>query len=161
VIALRLEAVEIEAMAPPNAALFPEPGGSAQDYRRLLELLTARLGHENVLCPADVADYRPEVCNAWVPAATSRPKTPMHDVFDGRPFFLLAKPIALLMRNERPFYGSPLKIVQGPERLEAGWWNDQTAARDYYIAQGSDASCYWIYLERTHNARWYLHGLYA
>lgn len=161
VIALRLEAVKIEAMAPPNASLFPEPGGSPQDYHRLLELLTARLGRDNVLCPAEVADYRPEVCNAWTPAASKRAKAQLHEVFDGRPFFLLPKPIALLMRDERPFYGSPLKLVQGPERLEAGWWNDQTAARDYYIAQGSDASCYWIYLERVQDARWYLHGLYA
>lgn len=161
VIALRLEAVKIEAMLPPNASLFPEPGGSPQDYHRLLELLTARLGAENVLTPADVDDYRPEVCNAWVPATIKRPQTQVEEILDGRPFWLLPKPIALLMRDERPFYGSPLRITNGPERLEAGWWNDQTAARDYYVAQGTDGSCYWIYLERVKDARWYLHGLYA
>jgi protein ImuB len=161
VIALRLEAVKIEAMLPPNASLFPEPGGTPQDYHRLLELLTARLGADNVLTPAAVDDYRPEICNAWMPATAKRPKTQVEDVFDDRPFWLLPKPIALLMRDNRPFYGSPLKIIGGPERLEAGWWNDQTAARDYFIAQGSDASCYWIYLERTVDARWFLHGLYA
>ncbi|MFA9217489.1 MAG: DNA polymerase Y family protein [Sphingomonadaceae bacterium] len=161
VIALRLEALKIEPMLPPNASLFPEPGGSPQDFHRLLELLTARLGPDNVLSPADVEDYRPEVCNSWQPATSKRPAQPGAEILEGRPFWLLPKPIALLMRDERPFYGSPLRIVSGPERLEAGWWNDQTAARDYYIAQGSDASCYWIYLERTTNARWYLHGLYA
>src|SRR5471032_1722441 len=161
VIALRLEAVKIEPMLPPNASLFPEPGGTPQDFHRLLELLTARLGAENVLTPADVDDYRPEVCNAWMPAAAKRPKTQVEEILSGRPFWLLPKPIALLMRDERPFYGSPLKIVSGPERLEAGWWNDQTEARDYYVAQGTDASCYWIYLERVKDAHWYLHGLYA
>lgn len=161
VIALRLEAVKLEAMLPPNASLFPEPGGSPQDYHRLLELLTARLGAENVLTPASVDDYRPEVCNSWLPAGARHPKPDLADTIEGRPFWLLPRPIALLMRNERPFYGSPLKLVQGPERLEAGWWNDQTAARDYYIAQAADASCYWIYLERSRDARWYLHGLYA
>nr|WP_296002084.1 DNA polymerase Y family protein [Rugamonas sp.] len=161
VIALRLEAVKIEAMLPPNASLFPQPGGSPQDYHRLLELLTARLGPENVLTPADVDDCRPEVCNAWLPATAKRPATPVEEILGGRPFWLLPKAIPLLMRDERPFYGSPLKIVSGPERLEAGWWNDQTVARDYYVAQGSDASCYWIYLERVKDARWYLHGLYA
>ena len=69
------------------------------------------------------------------------------------------------MRNERPFYGSPLMLISGPERIEAGWWNDETAARDYFIAQGTDASCYWIYLERmqlgAQAPRWFLHGLYA
>lgn len=161
VIALRLEAIKIEPMLPPNASLFPEPGGSPQDFHRLLELLTARLGAENVLTPADVDDYRPEVCNAWTPATAKQPKTQVEEILSGRPFWLLPKPIALLMRDERPFYGSPLKIISGPERLEAGWWNDQTAARDYYVAQGTDASCYWIYLERVKDARWYLHGLYA
>lgn len=160
VIALRLEAVKIEAMAPPNASLFPDPGGSAEEFHRLLELLVARLGADNVLVPGVVDDYRPEVCNTWVPAASAR-RGQLQEVFQGRPFFLLPKPIALLMRDERPFYGSALRIVQGPERIEAGWWNDQTAARDYYLAQGSDDTRYWIYLERTQEARWYLHGLYG
>ncbi|MBA5686325.1 DNA polymerase Y family protein [Duganella sp. LX47W] len=162
VIALRLEAVKIEPMLPPNETLFPEPGGSPQDYARLLELLTARLGAENVLVPANVDDYRPEVCNSWTPATSKRPKTQVEEILDGRPFWLLPTPIRLLMRDERPFYVSPLKIIDGPERLEAGWWNDQTAARDYYVAQGSDASCYWIYFERVQeDPRWYLHGLFA
>jgi protein ImuB len=161
VIALRLDAKKLEPMLPPNESLFPEPGGSPQDFHRLLELLTARLGAENVLTPAATQDYRPEVCNEWKPVTEKQLKLEGDEVMEGRPFWLLPKPIALLMRGERPFYGSPLKIIQGPERLEAGWWNDQTAARDYFIAQGTDASCYWVYLERTKDARWYLHGLYA
>ena len=161
VIALRLDVKKVEAMLPPNASLFPQPGGSPQDFHRLLELLTARLGAENVLTPAAIQDYRPEVCNEWVALTEKYVALDGDEVMDGRPFWLLPKPIALLMRGERPFYGSPLKIIQGPERLEAGWWNDQTAARDYFIAQGTDASCYWVYLERTKDARWYLHGLYA
>lgn len=162
VIALRLEAKKIEPMLPPNASLFPEQGGSPQDYARLLELLTARLGADQVLVPGDVEDYRPEVCNSWVPATAKRPKTEVEEILEGRPFWLLPKPIRLLMRDERPFYVSPLRIIDGPERLEAGWWNDETAARDYYIAQASDASCYWIYFERVaDDPRWYLHGLYA
>ncbi|CAN7408906.1 Y-family DNA polymerase [Duganella sp. LjRoot269] len=162
VIALRLEALKIEAMMPPNESLFPEPGGSPQDYARLLELLTARLGPEGVLVPADVNDYRPEVCNSWVSVTTRRPKASV-EIMDGRPFWLLPKPIKLLMRDDRPFYGgSPLKFISPPERLEAGWWDDQTAARDYVVAQGADATCYWIYFERVkEDARWFLHGLFA
>lgn len=162
VIALRLDAVKIEAMLPQNDSLFPEPGGSPQDYARLLELLTARLGPEGILVPAYVDDYRPEVCNTWVPANTKRPKADM-EILDGRPFWLLPKPIKLLMRDDRPFYGgSPLKFISSPERLEAGWWDDQTAARDYVVAQGADATCYWIYFERIkEDARWFLHGLFA
>jgi exonuclease VII large subunit len=44
VIALRLEATQRAAWAPPNTELFTEPGGTPEDYHRLLELLAARLG---------------------------------------------------------------------------------------------------------------------
>lgn len=161
VIALRLEVAVTEAACPINDSLFPEPGGSLEDYHRLLELLTTRLGSENVLTPSNVEDYRPEVYNAWVSATTKSSKACIKQVISSRPFFLLPKPIALLMRDERPFYGSPLKIIRGPERIEGGWWDAQSAARDYFIAQGNDGSCYWIYLERSNDARWFLHGLYA
>lgn len=161
VIAIRLDAKLLSPMLPPTQSLFPEPGGSPADFRRLLELLTARLGTENVLSPIETHDYRPEVSNSWAPATEKHPTSNSDDELFERPFWILSKPLPLLMRGERPFYGSPLKLLQGPERIEAGWWNDQLAARDYFIAQAADATCYWIYLERTQDARWYLHGMYA
>ena len=161
VIGLRLKTLHLTAMEPPTESLFPEPGGSPADVLRLMELLSARLGPENVLAPIPSADHRPEVCNAWGPA-TERFRKVSDDLDDlARPFWLLAKPIKLLIRDDRPFYGSPLVLIRGPERIEAGWWNDQTAARDYYVAQGSDASCFWIYRERSGEMQWYLHGLFA
>ncbi|MYN26961.1 Y-family DNA polymerase [Duganella levis] len=162
VIALRLEVLHVEPMLPPNESLFPEPGGSPQDYTRLLELLTARLGAEHVLVPACVDDHRPEIYNCWVPATTKQPKSQIEGILGGRPFWLLPNPIKLLVRGERPVYISQLQILEGPERLEAGWWSDQIEARDYYVAQSTDASCYWIYRERIQgDVLWYLHGLFA
>jgi protein ImuB len=67
VIALRLDATQVEAMVPPNESLFPEPGGTPADFNRLLKLLTARLGKESVLQPVALDAYRPEVCNTWAP----------------------------------------------------------------------------------------------
>ena len=161
VIALRLDARDLVALQPPTESLFPEPGGSPADFARLLELLTARLGSDNVLTPACQADHRPEVCNTWVPV-TGKPATAQVEAAAlARPFWLLPQPLALLVREDRPFYGSPLRLISGPERIEAGWWNDQIAARDYFVAQANDHSCYWIYLERTQAARWFLHGLYG
>lgn len=161
VIGLRLEALKIEAMLPPNESLFPEPGGSPQDYARALELVAARIGPENVLVPAYTDDYRPEVCNSWMPVTAKPGKAAQTEVLEGRPFWMLPKPLKLLVRDERPFYMSPLKILEGPERLEAGWWNDDTAVRDYYVAQAADSTCYWIYRERIPDAPWYLHGMFA
>ncbi|MET3140032.1 protein ImuB [Undibacterium sp. GrIS 1.2] len=161
VIALRLDVKQVVPMIAPTQSLFPEPGGNPANFNRLLELLTARLGRENVLTPVALNDYRPEVCNAWGPASDKPIRLDDETELLERPFWILDKPIALIMRDERPFYISPLKIIKGPERVEAGWWDDQIAARDYFVAQASDTSCYWIYLERTQEAKWYLHGLYA
>ena len=79
--------------------------------------------------------------------------------------WLLTKPVALLLRDHRPFYGSPLTLVSAPERIEAGWWGE-AQTRDYFIAEGHDHAHYWLYRERPSGAtgdtpRWYLHGLFA
>lgn len=161
VIGLRLEAGRLVDLVPSNGSLFPEPGGSPADLLRLTELLAARLGPDNVLAPAAAADHRPEVCNAWRPAAAKLSKLPDDEEDLQRPFWLLKQPIKLLMRDDRPYYGSPLTLIRGPERIEAGWWNDDTAARDYYIGQGKDAACYWIFQERGGDMQWFLHGLFA
>jgi protein ImuB len=164
-IALRLDAAQLSPLAPPSDSLFPEPGGTPADYRRLLELLTARLGEEAVLTPALVADYRPEIRNAWQAAAPvqQRQRKPELSEPDAeRPFWLLAEPVALLVREHRPFYGSPLTLLAGPERIECGWWDSAFAVRDYYIAMDADGACYWVYRERFDlEERWFLHGLFA
>lgn len=162
VIAVRLETRELSALQPPSESLFPEPGGTPEDYRRLLELLSARLGEQGVLTPSPCADYRPEVSNAWAPAVTSSRRPVEHFAGAERPFWMLEAPVALSMRGHRPFYGSPLKIVSGPERIESGWWDGGLVQRDYFIAQGEDRACYWIYRERGEvDFRWFLHGLFG
>ncbi|MEO6917592.1 MAG: DNA polymerase Y family protein [Collimonas sp.] len=165
VIALRLQATRVAPMLPPTASLFPEPGGAPGAYARLLELLSARLGSENVLQPAAYADHRPEIANAWQ-AATGQVRRTADDAVRSiqpqRPFWLLKAPLALTIRNHRPFYGSPLRLRAGPERIECSWWDGVAAVRDYFIAEGEDAACYWIYRERSGaEIHWFLHGLFA
>jgi protein ImuB len=172
VINLALEVMQVQPMAPPSAELFPTPGGSEQDQQRLFELLAARLGPDNVLQAAPQADYRPELANVWLPVQQTirqaqRDASLPPDVQSlPRPAWLLAKPIALLLRNHRPFYGSQLKLVSTPERIEAGWWS-APQTRDYFMAEGEDHAHYWVYRERIVGSadaaelRWYLHGLFA
>ena len=172
VIVLTLEALQVQPMAPPSESLFPEPGGSQEDRQRLMELLVARLGPDNVLQAAPRADYRPEEANRWVSVqekirpADARAQLPPDMPSLPRPAWLLAKPIALLMRDHRPFYGSPLKMMSSGERIEAGWWS-QTQTRDYFIAEGQDHAHYWVFRERIRSGdgeaepRWYLHGLFG
>lgn len=162
VIAVRLEAAQVSAMLPPTESLFPDPGGTPEDYHRLLELLTARLGDQNVLTPSPRADHRPEICNAWTPAASAARAVPSEPHHAERPIWMLEKPVALMVRDNRPFYGSPLKILKGPERIECGWWDGGLVVRDYFIAQGESGVCYWIYRERAgEEILWYLHGLFG
>jgi protein ImuB len=189
IIALTLDAVDVEAALPVAADLFPQPGGSPQEHARLIELLVSRLGEDNVLCPAPADDYRPEVANRWVSAAplvqrlaqkAAPPASKSAGVRGGgvrkialpvglpRPTWMLEAPVRLLTRHHRPFYGSSLKIVSPAERIEAGWFDGQLVTRDYFVAQGEDSSYYWIYRERVSSREaeedgpsWYLHGLFG
>lgn len=172
VIGLVLTTTQLQPMEPPTESLFPEPGGTEEDQVRMIELLVARLGEDKVRRVKPVADYRPEVANTWVSIhdkvreAAIAAQLPPHLSSILRPTWLLAKPIPLLVRNHRPFYGSPLRMVAGPERVEAGWWGD-TAARDYWIAEGEEHALYWVYRERVVGTgedlepRWFLHGLFG
>lgn len=161
VIAVALNTPDIVDRPPPSESLFPEPGGTAADHRRLLELLKARLGVDNVLQPTPVADHRPEAANMWSPAPVPRQRETFPPPPATRPFWLLDTPIALVMQQHRPVYGSRLRMLQGPDRIESGWWDDGKASRDYYIAECEKQCRYWIYQERSDDMRWFLHGKFA
>ncbi len=159
VIMVDLHAADTETMAPAPKDLFPDPGGSPADRQRLIEVLIARLGRENVLHPSSLADHRPEIANRWVPL-DEKPGSAKCVEGAERPFWLLAQPVALPVKHHRPFYGSALHVIQGPERIEDGWWAGLTV-RDYYVAQAENGTRYWLYQERGGEAGWFLHGLFA
>lgn len=188
VIGLQLDALEMTAMLPPTDSLFPEPGGTAADERRLLELLRARLGEDRVLVPAPRADHRPEVANGWRPlqqgaASLARGRgascgessacfagEPMLEemsvgaglVRGERPFWLLDAPQKLAVRDHRPWYRSSLKLIGAAERIECGWWDGGVVLRDYFVAQDGEGVRYWIYRQREGvDVRWYLQGLFG
>ena len=162
VIALRLEAAQLARWTPPSGQLFPEPGGTPEDYRRLLELLAARLGPASVQWPSACADYRPEIANRWDGAEGTASREESTMPVAARPFWLLEQPLPLTVRGHRPFYGSALRLLSGPERIETGWWDGALALRDYFVAQGEEGACYWVYRERdAGSARWFLHGLFG
>ena len=169
VIAVSLQVARLEAMAAVSTSLFPEPGGSPQQHARLLELLSARLGPDNVRQAKPLADHRPEVSNHWQTALTTQASTalpPLPEHLPPRPAWLLPQPLALEIRQHRPYYRGMLQLASPPERIEAGWWQGQLMTRDYHVAVSADHVYYWIYRERIGDpeqqvAHWYLHGLFG
>jgi protein ImuB len=162
VIALILDAPETAPHAAPNATLFPEPAHAAEDRARLVDLLTARLGRGRVLRPCAEADHRPEVANRWTAAHDSTPAPVLPPAPLDRPIWLIEPPVPLRMHRNRPLYGTPLRLLRGPERIESGWWDAQPAIRDYFVAEDEQAARYWIYRERDQEAaHWYLQGLFG
>ncbi|WP_082201512.1 Y-family DNA polymerase [Paraburkholderia phenoliruptrix] len=165
VIAVRLDAKDVREADAPSESLFPEPGGSPRDHARLMELLVARLGAQNVLKAAPVADHRPEVAARWLPIGeTARPMLPPPGL--PRPTWLLDNPVQLIMRSHRPFYGTPLRMVSPGERIEVGWQDGYPVTRDYFVAESEDAVHYWVFRERVsaveeREPRWFLHGLFG
>jgi protein ImuB len=164
VIAIELSASGTVPQPAASATLFPEPGGTPADHARLLDLLAARLGPENVRRPDALADHRPECANPWRNALlkSSHDGPWMARAPLDRPFWLLDPPLALQTRQHRPVHGTPLKLLRGPERIESGWWDGGLAVRDYFVAEDAQAARYWIFRERDQEtAHWFLHGLYG
>lgn len=159
VIAVALEVLSTEPMAPLPETLFPEPGGSPADRQTTLDLLATRLGRENILHASPLTDHRPEIANRWVPL-DEKPAPARYAPGAERPLWLLEPPIALPIRHHRPVYGSALRILRGPERIEDGWWNGLTL-RDYFIAQDEDGARYWLFQQRNQESGWFLHGFFG
>jgi protein ImuB len=170
VIELSLQADGIEQLAAPNTELFPTAASQAESMSRLIERLESRLGEEAIVRLKVVGDHRPERCSVAIPVhhkATGSRKGQM-DLFAGafaaRPAWLLREPIPLMMRGHRPFYQSVLKLLAGPERIEAGWWDDALAVRDYFIACNEANLLLWVYRERqgveVEEPGWFLQGFF-
>lgn len=191
VIAIDLHQVHSQAECEPSGDLFPDRTQRRHQEGQLLDLLCARLGYDNILQPRSIASHLPEHANKWIPSRTesgpeSTASRPGHDpctdepVLTGPslssnkkiaqfmaiqpPFWILDHPLQLDTHNERPLYrGRTLQLIQGPDRIESGWWiNGQQEQRDYFVACDDQHYRYWIYRQRgSDSLSWYLHGLFA
>lgn len=110
---------------------------------------------------------RASVSPLHVPGLADSDSLPLH-----RPVWLLPEPLPLAERNALPLLdGQPLQLLSGPERIEAGWWDGQPVARDYFIALAADNSLVWVWRRRLPGAaapdavggdvQWMLQGRFA
>lgn len=190
VIAIRLEGGHLQACRAETGGLpfrrgpeRPEPS-QAMPVIRLIERLAARIGDDRVHGISVAAEHRPQ--RAWYPVQASgsgiaqcdlpqedgygRRASWLSGVFENdglrleRPLWMLPEPLPLDVEQAVPQYQGPLRIENGPERLETGWWDGEGIARDYFVAVNPRGVHLWIYCnrrrDRGHGA-WYLHGIFA
>ncbi|MBM3343949.1 MAG: DNA polymerase Y family protein [Betaproteobacteria bacterium] len=156
-------------LASNNLSFLPlatNSAGSQESTARFIEKINARLGAHAICGLTPHADYRPE--RAW---RACRPGAGGNENFTSslmpaRPLWLLTTPRPLREQGDTgavphdPDSGA-LSLIAGPERIEAGWWDGQHAARDYFVARNTTHSLMWIYRERNAAARWYVHGFFS
>ncbi|QOC23842.1 DNA polymerase Y family protein [Wenzhouxiangella sp. AB-CW3] len=132
---------------PPQADLFSgRHRGDA--WSALLDRLQARLGTDGLAGLTPVADHRPEKAWSWTRpghASESPTATP-------RPQWLLPRP--------RPCQRESLRLEQGPERIESGWWDGGDCRRDYWIARDRHGRRLWVFYEQAPKRGWFLHGVF-
>jgi protein ImuB len=185
VLARRVERIDIDAVpvraTESSASLLPAPVRAGHGLERLLERLHARLGADAISRPALQAEHRPAragIVHAFDAAGThphatgARPhgaaRRPVaasrqHDAaaWGPRPLWLVEPPQALAEIDGKPHHGGPLQLVAGPERIEAGWWDDAAMARDYFIARTEARALVWIFRDRGPATGWFLQGYFA
>ena len=79
-----------------------------------------------------------------------------------RPLWMLPEPASLRADDGMPHYRGRLTLLEGPERLETGWWDADGVARDYYLAVNPQGMRLWVFRNRRREAAgWYLHGIFG
>ena len=48
--------------------------------------------------------------------------------------------------------GGRLTLLEGPERLETGWWDEDGITRDYYTAINPQGMRLWVFRNRSRTA---------
>jgi protein ImuB len=120
--AIRFRADSTAEHRPPQADLFS--GGNRGDaWPALLDRLSARLGKDSIAGLSPRPDHRPEHAWAWVEPGTHPASQ------DPRPRPGLAATRAACLPS-----AEQMRLCEGPERIESGWWDGQDCCRDYWTA---------------------------
>jgi protein ImuB len=149
--AIALSGEECAPLASQQATLLPG-NESATVVDDVMDRVRARLDADQVFGLVLHGDHRPEH------AFRQRPPgyvSSVDCVGAPRPLWLLREPTAL--------YGTPQQagyaLINGPERIESGWWDGKPMRRDYFIAHDHSGCRCWLY--RTDQGLWFMHGRFG
>ena len=168
VIAVRLrsgvaQALQVEAG---RLGFTRKPGAQTRRFSitQLAERLIARIGDQSVQATSMVAEHRPDY--AWrsqsLLADWSGTTLDTPAEYVRRPLWMLPEPALLPADSGYPVYqGCRLRFIDGPERLETGWWDEDGISRDYYTATGRHGLRLWVFRNRNRESSWYLHGYFG
>lgn len=167
VIAVRLQGGRTQALHAESGRLMfrGKMGGRGIRFSisQLAERLVARVGNQSVAGVATIAEHRPQL--AWQPRnllgnkranILSSARSTLQ-----RPLWMLPEPALLPLDQGYPLHQGRLRILDGPERLETGWWDEDSISRDYYTAINPRGMRLWVFRNRNRNADWYLHGFFG
>lgn len=131
---------------------------------QLAERLIARIGDQSVQATEIVAEHRPHyawrsqsLLADWSGTTLDEPVQ-----YVPRPLWMLPEPTLLPADSGYPVHqGCRLRLIDGPERLETGWWDEDGISRDYYTALNPDGRRLWVFRNRNRASSWYLHGYFG
>jgi protein ImuB len=170
VLGIGLAATELLTFEESSRTFIPDPRSRAIGWGQLIDKLTTRLGNDKVYRLRARDDHRPE--QAWQRCLSQISRADNADSTRAgrnltltpaspRPLWLLRTPRTLLSEEGEPLCQGRLRVISGPERIESGWWDGQSARRDYYVARNGKGETFWIYREHQRSKDWYLHGIFG
>jgi protein ImuB len=168
VIAIRLQSGMTQALQAESARLNFHAASDRQVRRysvaQLAERLIARIGDQSVHSVTLVAEHRPQyawraqsLLSDWASSTLSEVRRHLR-----RPLWMLPEPALLPADSGYPLHqGGRLRLLEGPERLETGWWDEDGISRDYYTAVNPAGIRLWIFRNRSRSPSWYLQGYFG
>jgi protein ImuB len=178
---MRLSVLETQTLKPVQCGLNGDRL-DGEDFSRLIDRLTARLGPEAVLSFEPLGSHIPERAGRMVPATMKALRTahewPDLDPDDPplRPFQMFDPPQPVEAMAVLPD-GAPVRFrwrrvlhevarAEGPERIAGDWWLCARApTRDYYRVEDHQGRRFWLFRSGFYGEepapRWFVHGVFA